>query len=81
MVTVTFPMKEWTTQVKFSADMQPYGKQPECEIRMKGNTVIEITKGLDQINYPINKHARYKANKAPMKKVERFASPERFIWW
>ena len=48
-------------------------------VTMKGNTVVAISENI--LGYPIDKHAKYRKDKAGMKKVGRFATSERFIWY
>ncbi len=48
-------------------------------VTMKGNTVVEISENI--LGYPIDKHAKYRQYKARMKKLKRFATGERFIWY
>ncbi|MBI2824454.1 MAG: hypothetical protein HYX69_07195 [Planctomycetia bacterium] len=48
-------------------------------VTMKGNTAVAISENI--MGYPIGKHAKYRQDKAAMKKVRRFATDERFIWY
>ncbi|MEX0677382.1 MAG: hypothetical protein WD063_09920 [Pirellulales bacterium] len=48
-------------------------------VTMKGNTVIAVSQNI--MGYPIDKHAKYRKDKAGMKKVVRFATDETFIWY
>jgi hypothetical protein len=48
-------------------------------VTLKGNTVIAISENI--LGYPVHKHAKYRNGKARMKKVSRFATSERFIWY
>jgi hypothetical protein len=47
-------------------------------VTLRGNTVIAISENI--LGYPIHKHAKYRNQKAGIKKVGRFATSERFIW-
>jgi hypothetical protein len=48
-------------------------------VTLKGNTVVAISENI--LGYPIHKHATYRQNKAGIKKVQRFATGKRFIWY
>ena len=52
-------------------------EKKKCTVTLKGNTVISLEPGL---TYPLAEHEKYKADKAPMKKVTRFVSKERFLF-
>jgi hypothetical protein len=49
----------------------------DYQITLKGNTVIDLSPDLA---YPLSKQTKYRADKAPMKKVTRFVSKERFLF-
>jgi hypothetical protein len=48
-------------------------------VTTKGNTVVAISENI--LGYPIDKHAKYRKDKAGMKRVSRFATSENFIWY
>jgi hypothetical protein len=49
----------------------------DCQVTMKGNTVIDLSPVLA---YPLSKQIKYRADEAPIKKVTRFVSKERFLF-
>ncbi len=75
VITVEFPMAEWTEN--------HYG----FTIKFRGNTVIDISpRGNDNWSekfksaYPIYLRDYMKSNKAPMKKVTRYVTPQTLKW-
>ena len=73
-IVLTFPMKQWEVTTDFGIKSDP---AKTCKVTLKGNTVIETS---EDIGYPAFFLARFRGDKCPMKKVERFVSKERFIW-
>ena len=68
-VKIEFPIQQTVIDTKL--------RNKPCKVTMKGGTVIDITPPEDM--YPIANHEKYKADKAPMKKVTRFVSKKRFL--
>jgi hypothetical protein len=48
-------------------------------VTMKGNTVIALSENI--LGYPVDKHSKYRKDKAGMQKVRRFATNETFLWY
>ncbi len=82
MVCVEFPMERRTVEAVIPVLLQREGEEEtwektKCLVTLKGNTVIDIEPGL---KYPLAEHQKYKADKAPVKKVIRFVSKEKFLF-
>ena len=81
-VSVEFPMERRTVSAEIPVLLTREGEEEtwekkKCTVTLKGNTVIEIEPSL---KYPLAEHEKYRADKAPMKKVTRFVSKERFLF-
>ncbi len=68
VIELEFPMK--TRSVKMVLQKQ------ECQVELKGNTVVSVEPDL---GLPLAHHAKYRGNQAPVRKVARFVSSERFL--
>jgi hypothetical protein len=71
-IVVSFPVKEREVNANL---FNMYRR-----VTLKGNTVIDMVPEVDQAHYPLEKHKKYRANTAPMKKGTRFVSKERFLF-
>jgi hypothetical protein len=81
-VSVEFPMERRTVDATIPVLLQREGEEEtwqrkKCTVTLKGNTVIGLEPSLE---YPLAEHEKYMADKAPMKKVIRFVSKERFLF-
>ena len=81
-IVVEFPMKRRTINATIATLLEQDGekeiwKQNKCTVTFRGNTIIDVEPSLV---YPIENHAKYRADKAPMKKVIRFVSEEKFLF-
>ena len=81
-IIIEFPIQQRTVTAAMPLiDREQKGEEvwitKEFTITIKGNTVIDIK---PDIGYPISNHEKFRADKAPMKKVTRFVSKERFLF-
>jgi hypothetical protein len=81
-VLIEFPMKIRTLEARTQLLLEQDGEneiwdKKKCTITYKGNTLIDFTPDL---GYPIEQHIKYRADKAPMKKITRFISKEKFLF-
>lgn len=70
VITVAFPMKQWTESGTYGKDNKAY------KVTLKGNTVIKA-EGLD--GYRVKYNEKYAADHASMRKIERFVSDEQLM--
>jgi len=80
--TRTLPMDYLTLipGVKYSPENIMAGrilKKTPVAVTLKGNTVIDI---VPNPGYPMERHAKYRAENIDMKTVERFVTEESYIW-
>ena len=86
VITINFPVEqrveEWTkpNHGPFLIGAIPGGTK--FKIRFRGNTVVNITPNLMSDDSPLyrNRPEKYKADKAPMKKVKRYMTPAVLKW-
>jgi hypothetical protein len=81
-IVIEFPIKQRTIKASLPVIVREKGKDEywitkETTVTLKGNTVIGIEPTL---GYPLFQHEKYRAGKAPMKKVVRFVSKEQFLF-
>lgn len=48
-------------------------------LTLRGNTLVAITNNV--LGYPIDRHRKFRTDAARLKKVRRFVTGERFLWW
>jgi hypothetical protein len=85
VVTILFPLKEWTEQWTAppaqSGYVLPLPAGTVYTMRFKGNTLIEITPPLlPGSRLYLDRPAKYKASQAPMRKVTRHVTPMTLKW-
>jgi hypothetical protein len=83
-VVVEFPVRERTIpttinreflwEPRRTADPKAGG---DLEVTIRGNTIVALN---PDASLPLAHQAKYRSDKAPLKKVERFVSTKRFVW-
>ena len=81
-IIIEFPIKQRTITATLPIPEREEAEEEELiteefTLTFKGNTVIYIS---PDTTYPISKQEKYRADKAPMKKVTRFVSKEKFLF-
>jgi DUF1680 family protein len=79
---IEFPIQQRTVTAPIAfVDREQKDKEvwttKKFTITMKGNTVIDMK---PDVGYPLSNHTKFRADKAPMRKVTRFVSKERFLF-